>query len=480
MSAGAFVRSGSTDQRCTEEEIARFFQERGQHAFDASIISDASLDDLDTRLITEYREALATKRPNLDLREYSDAELLKNIRAAAEDTHGITRPTRAGMLLFAKPLSFRRYFPAMRVDYIRLKGNEWVDSATERFATLDIQDAILKALPRAHAAILDDLPKSNVFIEGELRRREVPKVPDQTLREVLVNALMHRSYRQHAAIQIRRFSNRIEVINRGHSLVPEEELGDAPPMQRNPNIASVLYDMELAETKGSGIKTIRKTMREAGLEQPVISSNRQRDLFSITLFLHHFLDQGAHTWLAHFKHLELSRLEVRALVHAREAGQVSNRALRDLTGEAMHTASKGLTRLRDRGLLEQRGAGPSTYYEPTAYLMDPGESGGLEVEYGGFEDEYGGLEHESGGLVVEYGGLEHESGELGLDLSAEILDRLRRARSQTSQTHHDSAHPGDLSRALCHAKPARILDGTQEHPRFDVQFPHPSCGSRTS
>ena len=440
---GAYIRSGPTDQRCTDDEIARFFQERERHTFDASIIPDASLSDLDTRLIKSYREALATRRPNLNLDDYSDADLLKSIRAAVEDERGVVRPTRAGMLLFAKPLSLRRFFPAMRIDYILLNGNEWVDNPTERFKTIDIEEPILNALPRAYAAVLADLPKSNVLVEGELRRQEVPKVPAQALREVLVNALMHRSYRQHAAIQIRRFPNRVEVINRGHSLVPEEDLGDAPPLQRNPNIASVLYEMELAETKGSGIKTVRTTMRDAGLEPPVIHSDRQRDLFSITLFLHHFLDEEAHEWLAQFKHLELSPLEVRALVHARETSQVSNRALRDLTGEDILTASKCLTKLRDRGLLEQQGASASTYYEPTASLLEPAEqpilpfvetaenrtndvaeNGGLEDENGGLEDENGGLEDENGGLEDENGGLEDESGELNLNLPSELLERL--------------------------------------------------------
>ena len=437
---GAFIRSGPSDQRCTEEEIARFFQEREQHAFDASLISDARMSELDSKLISDYRDALTARRTNLDLDECSDADLLMSIRAAAQDDDGVVRPTRAGMLLFAKPLSLRRYFPAMRIDYIRLQSNEWVDNPTERFETLDIEEPILKALPKAYAAVLDDLPKSNLLVEGELRRQEVPKIPAQALREVLVNALMHRSYRQHAAIQIRRFPNRIEVLNRGHSLVPEEDLGDSPPLQRNPNIASVLYDMELAETKGSGIKTIRKTMRGAGLEPPVIESDRQRDLFSITLFLHHFLDEGAHTWLAHFKHLELSPLEVRALVHARETGRVTNRALRDLTGEDILTASKCLTKLRDRRLLEQQGASVHTYYEPTGYLLEPTEhlhmllllnsevadkSGGLRHESGGLRHESGGLRHESGGLRHESGGLRHESGGLKTQWPNGLIDRLQ-------------------------------------------------------
>ena len=439
---GAFIRSGSTDQHCTEEEIARFYQERAHYAFDASALSDAQFDDLDTNLISQYRASLTANRPNFDVDAYSDLEMLRQDKLVVEDDRGIMRPTRAAILLFAKSQAFRRYFPAMRVDYIRMQGNEWVDDPLHRFETIDIEEPILKALPRAYGAILDDLPKANIFVEGELKRREVPKIPSQALREVLVNALMHRSYTQHAAIQIRRYPSRIEVHNRGHSLVPQEDLGEAPPLQRNPSIAAVLYKMGRAETRGSGIQTIRKTMRRAGLEPPLIHSDRRKDIFTITLFLHHFLDEEVHTWLSAFKEMELSSLEVRALVHARETGRVSNRTLRDLTGEEMHTASKCLTKLRDHQLLKQEGGGSTTYYEPTERLLSPYDyddsqqhlsfSGGSETtENGGFEEKNGGSEEKNGGSDDQTGGFEEKNGGFddqtggGEELPPELMERVR-------------------------------------------------------
>ena len=52
----AFRRIGSTDQRCTEDDMAVFYQGRQQESFDAGIVADASLDDLSPDAIADYRK----------------------------------------------------------------------------------------------------------------------------------------------------------------------------------------------------------------------------------------------------------------------------------------------------------------------------------------------------------------------------------------------------------------------------------------
>lgn len=94
------------------------------------------------------------------------------------------------------------------------------------------------------------------------------------LREAIVNALMHRDYRVHGPIQIIRFANRIEIHNPGYSLKPTNQLGKPGSANRNPTIASAFHDTDLAETKGTGIGTIRQLMEKAELA-PLPSSRRE-------------------------------------------------------------------------------------------------------------------------------------------------------------------------------------------------------------
>ena len=182
------------------------------------------------------------------------------------------------------------------------------------------------------------------------------------IREALANAVMHRSYTQHSPIQIIRYSNRIEIRNVGHSLKPVAELGIPGSRLRNPTLAAVLHDLNLAEAKGTGIRSMRRLAAEAGLTLPEFHSSREADDFRATLFLHNLLTEDDHAWLRSLTTEALDADEVKALIYVRATGAVDNTACRDFSGLDTLAASRVLRRLRDRGLLEKQGSGNATYY----------------------------------------------------------------------------------------------------------------------
>lgn len=99
-------------------------------------------------------------------------------------------------------------------------------------------------------AISDDLPKGFVLTDENIQAKHVG-LPLRVLREAVVNALIHRSYRENRPIQIIRYPNRIEISNPGFSLKSEDKLGEPGSVNRNPFIASIFHETNLAETKGS-------------------------------------------------------------------------------------------------------------------------------------------------------------------------------------------------------------------------------------
>lgn len=366
---GAYRRIGSTDQRCTEDDMAIFYQSRQQESFDAGIVADASLDDIDDDAVADYRKARAEVNPDAEELRWTDQELLQALKAIRRNTKGQWQPTVAGLLLFGKSIALRRCFPMTRVDYIRVPGREWVPNPDRRFDTVELRAPMFSLLRRAQAAVLDDLPKAFGLEEGELQRVDKPVIPQRALREVLVNALMHRSYRTQAPVQIIRYANRLEIRNPGFSLKSPEHLGEPGSMPRNPVLAAVLHETRFAETKGSGIRAIREVMDAAGLAPPLFESDRGRDQFVTQFLFHHFLGEDDILWLARFKDLHLSDQEARALIVAREAGVIDNATFRALNKVDPLTASATLRRLRDAGLLSQQGRGSATYYQPTDKLM---------------------------------------------------------------------------------------------------------------
>ena len=91
---------------------------------------------------------------------------------------------------------------------------------------------------------------------------------------------------RHSPVQTIRYSNRIEILNPGYSLKDMACLGTPGSRLRNPAIAAVLHELNWAETKGSGIRTMCRLACEAGLPLPEFASDRQKNEFKVTLFLH--------------------------------------------------------------------------------------------------------------------------------------------------------------------------------------------------
>ena len=371
---GAFRRISSTDQHCTDDDLAVFYQGREQESFDAGFAADTTLNDLLPEAVSDYRQSRAEANPDAEELRWTDEDLLQSLGCMRRNPQGAWQPTVAGLMLFGKPVALRRCFPMMRVDYIRVPGRDWVPQPDRRFDTIDLRDPLLRLIRRAQAAILDDLPKGFALEEGDLQRQDKPAIPLRVIREALVNALMHRSYRSHSPVQIIRYANRLEIRNPGFSLKSQDHLGEPGSQLRNPRIAAALYDTRLAETKGSGIRVMRESMEQAGLTPPLFESDRGNDQFVARYFFHHFLGAEDVAWLAQFKDLQLSDDEAKALIVVREAGAINNGTYRELTKVDTLAASQALRRLRDAGLLVQKGRGSATYYVPTERLLDEGLS----------------------------------------------------------------------------------------------------------
>lgn len=359
---GAFRRIGSTDQRCTDEDLWVLRGDtRPQKGPDQSILTDAKPDDFDPAALTEYRRVRSRLNPNAEELSYTDEELLEAL-GAVRRVDGKPYPTLAGILLFGKSIALRRLLPMVKIDYIRVPGIEWVEDPDQRFQSVEIRKPLLLALPQAEATVVDELPRGFHLPEGSLHSIQEPIVPRKVIREAVANAVMHRSYTQHSPIQIIRYSNRIEVRNVGYSLKPVAELGLPGSRPRNPTLAAVLHDLNLAEAKGTGIRTMRRLADQAGLTLPEFHSSRESDTFRVTLFLHNLLTEDDHTWLKSLTREPLGADEVKVLIYTRATGAVDNTACRDFSGLDTLAASRVLRRLRDRGLLEKQGSGNATYY----------------------------------------------------------------------------------------------------------------------
>ena len=378
---GIWRRGPNGDYECSQEELEPILLAKTGKSFEEVIFDDAEFEDIDPQLIALYRKLRAKKNPQASELSLNDFELLRVLRLIRKNDKNQWQPNVACLMLFGSQVALRRLMPMERVDFIRIVGTRWIEDPNSRFSSLDFRESLLTLIPKVEAAVLDTLLKQFQLQEGELQRTDVPVLPQRVVREAIVNAVMHRDYRVHSPTQVVRYSDRIEIYNAGYSLKPVEELGTGASKLRNPILASILYDLSFAETKGSGIRTIRTLLREANLEEPSFVSNVTGNSFRATYSLNQLMSREDLLWLGQFKGYELNDNEARALLIAKNLGAVNNSTLREDTNLDTLQASHVLQRLsKEYDLLVKHGAGTATTYTLNWTRLQAFETPDLEAE----------------------------------------------------------------------------------------------------
>ena len=366
LPSGAYRRVGPTDQRCTEDDMHIFYTDT--KSYEQTPAPGCTIDDIDETALKRYRSLREKVNPSAEELSYDDEELLEALGCLNRQNK--KELNLSGLILFGSSKALRSQFPMIRVDYIRVPGNEWVSDPDDRFTTIDMRGPLMTLVFRLIDAINADLPKGFLLPEGEVQASSVG-LPTKALREAIVNALMHRSYREHRPVQVIRYDNRIEIINPGYSLKSEERLGEPGSETRNPFIATVFHETNLAETKGSGIRAMRKLMAVSHLAPPTFDSDRNGNQFVSRLLLHHFLDEADISWLDQFQEFDLNDGQKKALIFVREIGAINNHTYRQMNDCETLRASTELRFLKSFDLLSPKGKGKGTYYISGSKLSTP-------------------------------------------------------------------------------------------------------------
>ena len=80
LDEGVYRRIGPTDQGCTDDDLEEIYQERSGDTYDASIVSGADLEDINSDAVEDYRETRAQVDPEADELSLEDRDLLRALR----------------------------------------------------------------------------------------------------------------------------------------------------------------------------------------------------------------------------------------------------------------------------------------------------------------------------------------------------------------------------------------------------------------
>ena len=249
-----FMREGANSQQLSREEIRELFYAEGLIYFDETPCLAFSLeDDLD-----EAGWTLFCRRAKI-LDNMATATALRNLHLIGADG----RMTQAGAWLLARDI--RKFRVSGDVARALFMG-------TDKVRILDRRDFHSDMYSMNDEVVAWVLSKINVeYIIKHVKREERPELPEEAIREAVVNALAHRDYRSTANVQVYVFKDRLEIVSPGGlpAGMTEADLG-IKSVPRNPLLFGMLHRMEAVEKIGSGIRRIRDLCREHGVAHPVI------------------------------------------------------------------------------------------------------------------------------------------------------------------------------------------------------------------
>ena len=101
-------------------------------------------------------------------------------------------------------------------------------------------------------------------------RQDVYEIPPDAIRELIINAMVHRSYLDHGTIQVAVYDNRLEITSPGKLPMGQtmERMKEGYSKIRNEALAHAFAYMNLIEHWGSGIPRIIDKVKAAGLREP--------------------------------------------------------------------------------------------------------------------------------------------------------------------------------------------------------------------
>ena len=255
-----FLRVADSCMPVTGDDVLRLINERPSRPWE-SMVTDVTIRAADAGKLQRFVAAIrASSRVKESVKEKGTEELLTHYGLAQS-----ANLTRLGVMLLGTAVDRRALGTAPVVQAIKYderaeKINKWAWDDGE-LSPVELVDAIWQEVP--------DFRENYEIPEG-LYRRSVPAFDEKVIRELLVNALVHRPYTQRGDIYINLYPDRLEVVNPGRlplGVTPQNILHAS--RRRNDALARVFHDLGLMEREGSGFDLIYDRLLSAGRPAPV-------------------------------------------------------------------------------------------------------------------------------------------------------------------------------------------------------------------
>lgn len=338
-----YIRTGSTLQELKGPALNEFILKRTGKTWDYIAEQKASIDDIDETTIRQFlTDARKAKRINVE-EEITIPDLLEKLRLRED---GYLK--RAAIVLFGKD-------PGKFYPNIAVKIGKFGKSDTD----LKFHEVVEGNLIQLKE-LIGEMLNAKFFIhpidfEG-MQRIERDEYPVAAIREMILNALVHRNY-MGAQTQIRLYDNHISVWNDGGlpEGITEEDLKKVHRSKPgNPLMADVCFKGGYIDSWGRGTIKIIESCREANLPEPVLKE--EQGGFLSKIYKDRFTEEQ-------LKKLGLNERQIEAVIYTKKYGKITNSDYQKLCNVSERTALRDLDDLINRDVIKKEGEKKGTYYE---------------------------------------------------------------------------------------------------------------------
>ena len=266
----AFERVGNTTRKMSQNryESLLFQRAHAKRRWENELAEDVTLKELDHEEILRTREAAIEQRRISAGTSRNIGDILDRLGLRVK---GVL--TNAAQVLYGT--NFLTHYPQCHLKMGRFRGTEItgeiIDNKQEHMNAF--------AMVREGMAFLDrTLPLGAKFPEGKIFREDRLAVPANALREVLLNAVMHRDYSNymgHVAIVV--FDNRVEIRSSGtlpKGVTVDQLSGPHLSELRNPFIANTFHRTGAVEIWGRGTNRVFAECKRYGIKPPTFEERQ--------------------------------------------------------------------------------------------------------------------------------------------------------------------------------------------------------------
>lgn len=272
------IRVGPRKGIATEQEERQLIEKRVAHArtFDEQPCRQSSLEDLNMEYFKLRYLPTAIDVATLEANHRDTKEQLSSL-----GFYDLRQDccTNAGILMFG--LNPRYYLPGAYLQYIRFDSEEMDMDALR--AEKEFSGALVTVLEQIAVFVKVNLMEERVIGTDSFQQEKQANYPLWALRELVMNAIMHRSYESNAPVYLYHFQDRIEIINPGglYGEVRPENFPEASDY-RNPVVATAMKNLNYVNRFNFGIFNAQKQLEKNGNPRAEFDLNLQTK-FRVTI-----------------------------------------------------------------------------------------------------------------------------------------------------------------------------------------------------